>query len=122
MWTSKEISKTKLKLNFKNLSEEAQNNCGDCDERFVNDNAVFCEGGCDRWFHPPCGNVGKATFESLIADQNQCWECHKFVCKAESHNEDITPAIIRANLPLPAEYQITPEISAFRQQINTVYE
>ena len=61
--------------------------CAVCDQNIVDgkDQALFCEGNCQRWFHRYCAGVAVNHFETLSSTSQpfHCAGCFQQLCNAE---------------------------------------
>lgn len=50
--------------------------CGLCGEEVKDeDEGVYCESGCEKWFHRQCAGMSKLAYDLLTREDTAEWVC-----------------------------------------------
>jgi len=54
--------------------------CGVCTREVRDDDeAIYCESGCEQWYHRECTGMSKVAYDLLTAEDSAEWVCDSCV-------------------------------------------
>lgn len=54
--------------------------CGGCGQAVEDHHeAIYCESGCERWYHRECTGMSKVAYRLLTAEDSAEWVCDKCI-------------------------------------------
>ncbi|KAL5258812.1 hypothetical protein ACHWQZ_G009317 [Mnemiopsis leidyi] len=77
------MPKSKIdKRNIKNRKSSSDYPCGICDEEVGdNDDGIFCESGCDLWYHRTCTGMTTDAYKLLTTEVDAEWACDNCIVR-----------------------------------------
>lgn len=50
--------------------------CGGCGKEVLDDHeAIYCESGCEQWYHRDCTGMSRLAYDLLTAEDSAEWAC-----------------------------------------------
>lgn len=77
------MPKTKIeKRSIKGRKSSSDYPCGICDEEVGdNDDGIFCESGCELWYHRTCTGMSPDAYKLLTTEVDAEWACDNCIVR-----------------------------------------